>query len=201
MKLLAVAAAFVASVAAMPGNGYPGSGYPGEGSPGGGYPGGGGSPGEGYPGNGSPGEGYPGGGSPGEGYPGGDSPGGYPGGGYPEGPNHYPVPGGTRFQDATNVCKSGKVMCCNQATYRNDVDSGNSGLLGVLNNAGGGPGAGVFNQCDNININCKKPLSATDRACSHFLQPTISSTTTANPTLRAASRKTNKWVPPAMPPN
>lgn len=46
-------------------------------------------------------------------------------------------------------------MCCNQVTYRQDINSGNAGLLGLLNNAGGSPGAGIFNQCNNLNIGGK----------------------------------------------
>lgn len=90
------------------------------------------------------------------------------------------------FQTASNVCGSGNtVMCCNESQYREDFNSNNAGLLGLMNGLEG-PGTGLFGQCNNFNIGCKYPFFFVERNDSHGQQLLALSTTTAAPPPLAA---------------
>lgn len=86
----------------------------------------------------------------------------------PSGEGHgveFPLSKDVTFENAQAKCGNDAVVsCCNKKTVTGSVTDVNTGLLpGVLQNAvGGGPGSdglGLFNGCNDLNLNGKKVLT------------------------------------------
>lgn len=77
----------------------------------------------------------------------------------------FPLSKDVTFENAQAKCGNDAVVsCCNKKTVTGSVTDVNTGLLpGVLQNAlGGGPGSdglGLFNGCNDLNLNSKKLLT------------------------------------------
>lgn len=86
----------------------------------------------------------------------------------------YPVSKDVTFENAQAKCGNDAVVsCCNKKTVTGSVTDVNTGVLpGVLQNAiGGGPGAdglGLFNGCNDLNLNGKKPATSPPTMYQHL---------------------------------